>query len=88
MPPMTPELLAKTPAGKPPPGVVPNFIDPPSRAPRATAAIVVLLTVMVVILSMRMYSKSRFSRNLGMDDWMALAAGVSVFLDSAPGFAL
>ena len=53
-------------------------MNPESRSAGATAAIVVLTVVMIVILSMRMISKNRFSRQLGVDDWMALTAGVSV----------
>ncbi|MCJ1380211.1 hypothetical protein MMC17_003314 [Xylographa soralifera] len=77
MPPMTPEQMATTPAGPLPPGVSqPNFVNPETRAPGATAAIVVFLAVMLIVLTMRMVSKSRISRNLGLDDWMALTAGI------------
>lgn len=76
MPMLTPEILAG-PAAPPPPGVKPNLVNPESRAPGATAAIVVVLALMLIILTMRLISKSRYSRSLGIDDWMALTAGVS-----------
>ena len=76
MPMLTPEILAG-PAAPPPPGVKPNLTNPESRSPGATAAVVVVLAVMLIVLTMRLISKSRYSRSLGIDDWMALTAGVS-----------
>jgi hypothetical protein len=64
----TPAQLAETPAGIPPPGQEPNFINPQSRSPGATAALGVMLGVTLIFLGLRLYSRIRLSKQLGMDD--------------------
>ena len=75
--PLTPEQMAQTPAAPPPPGVKPNFINPETSAPQWTAAILVVTILMLSVLGARLYSKVRVIKKVGVDDWMALVAGVS-----------
>jgi len=68
LPPALVELLSHTPAMSPPPGVTPNFIDPPSRAGDLLVLNCVFLPIMLVAVTMRMTVKGIFVRNLGWDD--------------------
>jgi hypothetical protein len=84
MPALTPEFLANTPAGMPPSGVPynyadikANFVNPDSIAPIALAVISIFLAVMVVTVGLRLYSRLKVIKRTGLDDWMALGAGVS-----------
>ncbi|OCL14895.1 hypothetical protein AOQ84DRAFT_423185 [Glonium stellatum] len=79
MPPMTPEMLAKTPSMMPPPGVEPNFVDPPSASGWATAVVTLFLALMLLILGMRLYCRFIIVKSVGIDDWAALAAGVCFY---------
>lgn len=84
MPPLTPEFLWNTPAGRPPPGVPynyadikANFVNPESIAPTARAVISIFLGLMIIVLALRLYSRFIVIRKTGFDDWVALVAGVS-----------
>ncbi|KAG9230917.1 hypothetical protein BJ875DRAFT_137795 [Amylocarpus encephaloides] len=70
-----PEQLAQMPAGPSPNGEPPNFINPESRSPGATASIVVILSIAMIVLWMRIYSRARISKQLGVDDLFAMIAG-------------
>ena len=48
--------LSKIPASDPPPGIVPNFNDPPSRRPVATVMVSVTLALMVLFVVLRLYA--------------------------------
>lgn len=60
--------LDQTPAGVPPPGIVPNFVDPPSN----TQAIIVINTVLVpittIFVATRLWSNLHTVRRVGWDD--------------------
>lgn len=60
--------LSHTPFLKPPPGVVPEFVDPVSQAPTVIVINVVWITLMLCFVVMRIYTKGRILRNLGWDD--------------------
>ncbi|KAK5997453.1 hypothetical protein PT974_02814 [Cladobotryum mycophilum] len=70
----TPGPLTQIPASNPPPGVVPNFVDPPSSAPVLIAVGTVLLIVMLVFAGIRFYVKVMVQRKVTPDDWTTLAA--------------
>ncbi|GJN70186.1 hypothetical protein PLICBS_004239 [Purpureocillium lilacinum] len=70
---LTPEQMAQTPASKPPPGVVPNFVDPPSGAPVLIAVGTVLLAIMLVFACIRFYVKAFVRRNVTADDSVTAA---------------
>ena len=61
-------LLGDIPAAPPPPGVTPNFIDPPSIAPLARITMCVTMAFMLVFLALRIYSRTRVAHAFGMDD--------------------
>jgi hypothetical protein len=75
---LPPEVLAKLPSIRPPPGVQPNFIDPPTVAPRILAACTVLLAVMLGFVGVRFYVVCKIARRMGADDWMTAAAVVGI----------
>lgn len=60
--------LSNVPALAPPPGVVPNFVNPESLAPLCRIVIALTLPLMVVFLALRMYVRLRISRAMGADD--------------------
>lgn len=62
------ELWDKIPAARPPPGVVPNFVDPPSGGPTLIAVGTVLLFIMLVFAGIRFYSKAVVRRKVTPDD--------------------
>jgi hypothetical protein len=74
---MTPEELARMPTMPPPPGVIPNFVDPESRAPAAIATLSLFLALMIIVQSLKLYSAWHIVRKIGLNDWAALVAGVS-----------
>lgn len=53
----------------PPPGVEPNFVDPPSQLHGNIALHTVCLTVVTAVVAMRLYTRSFIIRSsLGVDD--------------------
>lgn len=61
-------ILENLPAGTPPPGVQPNFIDPPSRANLLIALNAVFMTLAWSVVAMRLYAKGKIQRMLGWED--------------------
>jgi hypothetical protein len=70
--------LEHIPALPPPPGVQSDFDSPETR--EGLARIVVGLTygLMVIFLTMRIYTRVRITNSLGIDDYLCLAAGASI----------
>lgn len=62
------ELAQNPPAGTPPLGVLPNYVDPPSKGPVFFSVGSVLLFIMIVIFSTRMYVKFRIVKKRTWDD--------------------
>lgn len=60
--------LSKIPTLKPPPGVKSNFVDPPSLANAIIAVSVVFLALMLIALTVRIYTKWILLRSLWWDD--------------------
>lgn len=60
--------LSQIPAAPPPPGVIPNFIDPPSQANLPRIFTYVTLPPMILFLAMRMYVRIFVTRKIGLDD--------------------
>lgn len=48
--------LSETPSGMPPPGVIPNFVNPPSRAPIANVFVSLTLALMIMFVAVRFYA--------------------------------
>lgn len=61
------QLDPNTPAGLPPPGVVPNF-NAPSRAGAVVATCVTITVFMVIFVALRLFSRTRYAKRLGADD--------------------
>lgn len=54
---MDPSLdYSKIPSAAPPPGVIPNFVNPVTNAPMTTIVITILLPLTLLFVSMRVYS--------------------------------
>ncbi|OCL10074.1 hypothetical protein AOQ84DRAFT_290010, partial [Glonium stellatum] len=85
---MDPEILANTPALAPPPGVVPNFVNPQSRADQTRIVICVTLPIMVILLALRIYTRLRKTRAFGADDCMLLNLTSSMSVISFCGVVL
>lgn len=65
---MDPEQLAATPAGKPPPGVIPNHNNPHSNGPTLIAVGSVLVALMLMCVAVRGYTKFKIVRKFTPDD--------------------
>jgi RsiW-degrading membrane proteinase PrsW (M82 family) len=57
-----------TPAGYPPAGVIPNFVDPPSLSPVYRGVIYSFVPLMFVFLFGRLYVRTRTLRDFWFDD--------------------
>lgn len=79
-PTLSPQALATTPVIPPPPGQTSNFVNPESRAPGITAALVIILALMTIVLTARLYGKMRIVKKIGFDDVAALLGGVGSLL--------
>ncbi|TRX93716.1 hypothetical protein FHL15_005392 [Xylaria flabelliformis] len=64
----------KTPAATPPPGVTPNFVNPPTQAPMLNTGIYVMLPLMLLFFSARIYTRTYITRALGTDDYLCIIA--------------
>jgi hypothetical protein len=53
-------------------------IDAQSQYPKIMAVSIVLTLIMTVILSLRWYVRAVMLRNVGIDDWVILAAAVTI----------
>ena len=68
------------PAAPPPPGVIPNFVDPPSRAYQVYVAAGVCLPLMLAFAALRFYAKVFLLKSRSRADYacaLGLAAGIS-----------
>ena len=61
------EILSQ-PALKPPPGVRPNFVDPPNLKTPFTAIIISLLVLNSIAVGSRIYTKAVVVRKLALED--------------------
>ncbi len=68
---LTPEQLASTPAGIPPPGVVSNFVDPPTIGYYIIGALAPLMTIMWVLAALKFYTATFVRKKFLADDWTA-----------------
>lgn len=68
---MTPamlEILLNGPAMTPPPGVQPNFIDPPNFANTALVVELIFLILSTLAVIIRAYTKLRVNKKLDLED--------------------
>ena len=58
------QALLDGPGLKPPPGVVPNFVDPPNLHPIGTVTILLSLIFSTLAVAMRIFTKIRYMKSL------------------------
>jgi hypothetical protein len=64
--------MTKTPAAIPPPGVIPNFINPESRARGSIISCAILTAVMLAFLILRMNTKIFILKSVGWEDFFCI----------------
>ncbi|KAH0386879.1 hypothetical protein KCU92_g2262, partial [Aureobasidium melanogenum] len=64
----------QVPAAKPPNGITPNFVDPPSIGHRQTATNIVVLIIMIIVVLLRLYTRIFIVKSVGYDDWAMIAS--------------
>lgn len=60
--------LSKVPAAPPPPGVTPNFDNPPSEAYEIYSISIAMCATATVVLLARLYTRAFILRATGLDD--------------------
>lgn len=60
--------LSKTPASPPPPGVTPNFVDPPGSEYEIYSVSLAMCATATVFLLARLYARGVVLKSLGLDD--------------------
>ena len=60
--------LSQVPAYPPPPGMVSNFVDPPSLASAIIVSSSIIVGIMVLCVTARMYAKACVTHTVGWDD--------------------
>ncbi|KAL2045338.1 hypothetical protein N7G274_002421 [Stereocaulon virgatum] len=73
----------KTPSGPPPPGVIPNFIDPPTNAHIAFIVTTVMLPLTLAFVSLRVYSNLWISHKFAKSDYTCIIATLASISFSA-----
>ena len=56
----------------PPPGVVPNFVDPVNHMKNAIALHTIMLSAVTLCISIRVYARYHIQKELGLDDCKSL----------------
>jgi hypothetical protein len=60
----------------PPPGVTPNYVDPPSLFAETVALNTVLITLMTIALALRVYARRFIVGKLWWDDWACIVSWI------------
>ncbi|KAL8952791.1 MAG: hypothetical protein Q9222_001295 [Ikaeria aurantiellina] len=71
--------LSMVPAGKPPPGVTPNLIDPPNLEAVTIGIGVLMIVLTAIVVSARLYTTFFLSRSAGWEDYSCICAVVSLY---------
>lgn len=58
----------RTPAGSPPPGVTPNFVNPPGSEYQIYSVSIGLCAAATLVLIVRLYTRAFILKNLHLDD--------------------
>jgi hypothetical protein len=77
--------LSKIPSRMPPPGVTPNFVDPPTISTLPRIFIYVTLPPMVIFVILRFYTRITITRKVGIDDCMFSGLSWTVGSDTDVG---
>lgn len=73
-----PSYYANLPAGAPPPGVIPNFNHPPTRAIEAHIGMGVCIGITSILIVLRIYTKLAVTHMWGLDDCESSSLGWSI----------
>jgi hypothetical protein len=65
---LDPAILAMIPAGMPPEGVIPNFVNPESQDRIVAIVIYVTLPLMLFFVALRVYARLHIGHWFGADD--------------------
>lgn len=71
-----PEELARMPARVPPPGIVPNLVHPYTVGNYIVTATSVLMSIMMVLLTLRFYVVFTIKKRMAPDDWAVVAGSI------------
>ena len=66
----------------PPPGVLPNFVDPVSQHIWLHVTLGVCLPIATLLVAMRLYTKIFFLKTTGWEDWCSLAGWAGLIVNS------
>ena len=69
---LTPAQYAVLPGLEPPPGVTPNFVNPPTLVPLGIAVLVLCLVVTTLLVAARVYIRTSLVEAWGWDDGKAI----------------
>ncbi|RYP18843.1 hypothetical protein DL765_003723 [Monosporascus sp. GIB2] len=73
---MDPGYLDRTPMRPPPLGRRSDFINPEDRSYQLIILIAVLSTLVVLLVSLRIYARLKVTRSFGADDWLCIIATI------------
>ncbi|KAK3934388.1 hypothetical protein QBC46DRAFT_273902 [Diplogelasinospora grovesii] len=74
-----PPDLAQTPAAAPPPGQMPNFVNPPSQQAAMIAVSTVMMALTLTFVSLRLYNSLWVTKKPGIEDWLCVLAMIFSF---------
>ncbi|ERF77190.1 hypothetical protein EPUS_06470 [Endocarpon pusillum Z07020] len=77
---LTPQQWQNAPASPPPPGVLSNFVDPPSHKPEIIALEGVFLSLMLMAVAVRIFVRLRVIKMWGWDDYTCIIAAVGALV--------
>ncbi|KAI2770930.1 hypothetical protein F4815DRAFT_496904 [Daldinia loculata] len=67
---------SQMPSLAPPPGITPNFIDPPTMAPTSRILTGLTLAIMYCFLTLRVYTRVWVTCNFGIEDYLCLISAI------------
>ncbi|KAK3374313.1 hypothetical protein B0T24DRAFT_626160 [Lasiosphaeria ovina] len=76
LPPILQEYILNQPARPPPPGVTPNFVDPPNQNHTAGAVVFLGIALVTICGLLRVYTRVFVTRTVKIEDYLGLAAFV------------
>ncbi|KAI9756382.1 MAG: protein disulfide-isomerase precursor [Chaenotheca gracillima] len=65
---------SKMPAAPPPPGTIPNFVDPENHSRQIMVAAIICPIIAGIFVIARIYTRASLTRSLGWDDYTSIAA--------------
>lgn len=78
------QKLLNGPAMAPPPGITPNFVNPPNLEKEFYIDLILCLTISVLAVCMRMWTKARVMRKVQIEDCKSMPPADALFFASFP----